>query len=72
MVVYMIGAPTFARLAERTSRWVLISIGAILWSLTSGASGLAPTFVALLLARCLVGVGEAAYRPVAPAMLADL
>ena len=72
MVVYMIGAPTFARLAERTSRWVLIGIGAILWSLASGASGLAPTFVALLLTRCLVGVGEAAYGPVAPAMLADL
>jgi MFS family permease len=72
MVVYMIGAPVFARMAERTSRWTLIGIGVILWSLASGASGLAPTFAALLLTRCLVGIGEAAYGPVAPAIISDL
>ncbi len=72
MVVYMFGAPVFARLAERTSRWMLIGIGVILWSLASGASGLAATFVALLLTRCLVGVGEAAYGPVAPVIISDL
>ena len=72
MVVYMFGAPVFARLAERTSRWLLIAIGVILWSLASGASGLAATFVALLLTRCLVGVGEAAYGPVAPVIISDL
>src|SRR5262249_23565689 len=72
MVVYMIGAPVFGRLAERASRWVLVGIGVILWSLASGASGLAGTFVALLLTRCLVGIGEAAYGPVAPAIISDL
>jgi MFS transporter, Spinster family, sphingosine-1-phosphate transporter len=72
MVVYMIGAPVFARLAERWSRWVLVGVGVALWSLASGASGLAPTFLALLLTRCLVGVGEAAYGPVAPTIIADL
>src|SRR5882672_9233603 len=72
MVVYMIGAPVFARLAERWSRWVLVGIGVILWSLASGASGLAGTFVALLLTRCLVGIGEAAWGPVAPAILSDM
>jgi MFS family permease len=72
MVVYMIGAPVFGRLAERTSRWVLVGIGVVLWSLASGASGMATTFVALLLTRCLVGIGEAAYGPVAPAIISDL
>ena len=72
MLVYMIGAPVFGRLAERTSRWLLVGTGIILWSLASGASGLATTFVALLLTRCLVGIGEAAYGPVAPAILSDL
>jgi MFS transporter, Spinster family, sphingosine-1-phosphate transporter len=71
MVVYMLGAPVFARLAERWSRWVIVGVGVILWSLASGASGLAATFVALLLTRCLVGVGEAAYGPVAPSVIAD-
>jgi MFS family permease len=71
MVVYMLGAPVFARLAERWSRWLIVGLGVILWSMASGASGLAGTFVALLLTRCLVGVGEAAYGPVAPTVIAD-
>jgi MFS family permease len=72
MVVYMIGAPVFGRLAERYSRWTLVGVGVILWSLASGASGLAGGFFALLLTRCFVGVGEAAYGPVAPVLIADL
>jgi MFS family permease len=67
----MIGAPLFARLAERFSRWRLIGIAVILWNLASGALGWALTFSALLLTRCLVGIGEAAYGPVAPAIIAD-
>ncbi len=72
MLVYMAGAPVFARLAERRSRWALVGTGVILWSLASGASGLAATFVVLLLTRCCVGIGEAAYGPVAPAIISDL
>jgi MFS transporter, Spinster family, sphingosine-1-phosphate transporter len=72
MVVYIAGAPVFARLAERASRWVLIGTGVVLWSLASGASGLSSTFLALLLTRCLVGVGEAAWGPIAPALISDL
>jgi MFS family permease len=59
MVIYMVAAPVFGRLAERTSRWLLIGIGVVLWSLASGASGLAGTFLALLITRCFVGIGEA-------------
>jgi MFS family permease len=61
----------FAKLAERRSRWLLIGIGVVLWSLASGASGLAATFLVLLLTRCFVGIGEAAYGPVAPTVIAD-
>jgi MFS family permease len=72
MVTYMITAPVFGWLAERWSRWWLVGIGVILWSLASGASGLAQTFGVLLLTRCFVGIGEAAYGPVAPTMISDL
>ena len=72
MLTYMIGSPVFARLAERRSRWKLVAVGVLLWSLASGASGLAHTFVMLLLTRCFVGIGEAAYGPVAPAMISDM
>ncbi len=71
MLTYMIGAPLFGRLAEKHSRWTLIGIGVLLWSLASGASGFAGTFFALLLTRCFVGIGEAAYGPVAPALISD-
>jgi MFS transporter, Spinster family, sphingosine-1-phosphate transporter len=72
MVLYMVGAPIFGRLAERHSRWMIVGIGVVLWSLASGASGVATTFFGLLLTRCFVGVGEAAYGPVAPTILSDL
>jgi MFS transporter, Spinster family, sphingosine-1-phosphate transporter len=71
MVTYMIGAPVFGRLAERRSRWMLIGVGVVLWSLASGGSGLAVTFGMLLLTRCFVGIGEAAYGPVAPTVISD-
>jgi len=71
MVMYMVAAPVFGRLAERHSRWVLVGIGVSLWSLASGASGLAGSFLILLVTRCFVGIGEAAYGPVAPAIISD-
>jgi len=72
MSVYMIGAPIFGHLADRYPRRVLIGIGVLLWTLASGASGLAPTFLVLLLTRCCIGIGEAAYGPVAPAVISDI
>ncbi len=71
MVTYMLTAPVFGRLAERFSRWLLIGVGVGLWSLASGASGLAAAFGVLLLTRCFVGLGEAAYGPVAPTIISD-
>ena len=72
MVVYMTCAPVFARAAERWSRWLIVGAAVIAWSVATGASGLAITFGMLFLTRCFVGVGEAAYAPVAQAMLSDL
>jgi len=72
IVTYMVIAPLFGYLAERVSRWVLIGIGVIVWSLASGASGLAQTFTMLLVTRCFVGFGEGAYGPVAPTVISDL
>ncbi|HEX7448556.1 MAG TPA: MFS transporter [Pirellulales bacterium] len=69
---YMLAAPFFGRLGERMSRWKLIGMAAIGWSLASGASGLAETFTMLWITRLFVGMGEAAYGPIAPTVLADL
>ena len=72
LVAYMISAPIFGFLAERVSRWLLIAIGVAIWSLASGASGLAGAFTVLLITRCFVGIGEGAYGPVAPTLISDL
>jgi MFS family permease len=72
MVAYMIFAPVFGWLADRTSRWTLVGIGVLVWSLASGASGLAATYAIMFFTRCWVGIGEAAYGPSAPTLLSDL
>ena len=72
MVAFMLAAPLFGLLADRMSRWKLISFGVAVWSLASGASGLASGFIAMLFTRGVVGVGEAAYGPAAPALLSDM
>jgi MFS family permease len=72
LVSYMILAPIFGWLGDRMSRWFLVAVGVLLWSVASGASGLAETYVLLLLTRCLVGVGEAAYGPTAPTLISDM
>ncbi len=69
MVSYMLFSPVLSGLPVK--RWWLIAGGITIWSLASGASGLAMTFGALLLTRCFVGVGEAAYGPLAPSILSD-
>src|SRR2546421_9753270 len=72
LLSYMIISPIFGWLADRMSRWLLVGIGVTLWSLASGGTGVAKTFMLLLITRCFVGVGEAAYGPVAPTILSDL
>jgi MFS family permease len=71
MVVYMITAPVFGAWGDRGSRTRPIAIGVFLWSLATVLSGLAHSYPQLLGARALVGIGEAAYVAIAPALLAD-
>jgi MFS family permease len=72
LLTYMTIAPIFGWMADRMSRWLLIGAGVGFWSLASGASGLAMNFTMLFALRCLIGVGEAAYGPVAPTIISDL
>ena len=71
VVVYMLAAPAFGTLGDTRSRTRLIALGVFLWSLATSLGGLAWGFVSLLVARALVGVGEAAYGTIAPSLLAD-
>lgn len=71
LVTYMIAAPPLGWLADRASRWLLVGLSVLLWSLATGASGLAASFMGLLTARMFVGIGEAGYGPAAPTLISD-
>jgi MFS transporter, Spinster family, sphingosine-1-phosphate transporter len=71
-VTYMLSAPILGLLADRVSRWIIVGVAVILWSVATGASGLAATFVMLLTTRIFVGIGEAGYGPAAPTIISDL
>ena len=72
LISYMCAAPILGWLADRVSRWWLIAVSVTLWSLASGWSGVAGSFVILLCTRAFVGIGEAGYGPAAPTILSDL
>jgi MFS transporter, Spinster family, sphingosine-1-phosphate transporter len=71
IVVYTLTSPLFGTLGDRRSRPPLIAIGVFLWSVSTALGGFARGFVSLFAARSTVGVGEAAYGTIAPALLAD-
>jgi MFS transporter, Spinster family, sphingosine-1-phosphate transporter len=71
LLVYMCSAPVFGAFGDRPGRPRLIAAGIALWSVATAAAGLAPNYPALLAARATVGIGEAAYSALAPALLAD-
>jgi len=71
LVVYMLTSPIFGTLGDRGNRPRLIGIGVAIWSVATALGGFAFNFVSLFAARSAVGVGEAAYGSVSPALLAD-
>lgn len=71
LLVYLLASPLFGSLGDRSRRPPLIAAGVAVWSLATGLGGLARSFPALFAARSAVGVGEAAYGTIAPALLAD-
>jgi MFS family permease len=71
ILVYALVCPLAGWLGDRASRLRVAALGVALWSLATVGSGLAMTFVGLLLFRALVGIGEATYTVVTPSLLAD-
>ena len=71
IVVYTLTSPLFGALGDRRKRPPLIALGVAVWSVATSLAGFARGFVSLFIARSAVGVGEAAYGTIAPALLAD-
>src|SRR2546426_3701153 len=71
LVTYFVTSPLFGALGDRLSRPRLMSAGVTAWSMATAAAGFTADFVQLLIARAWVGIGEAAYSTISPALLAD-
>jgi MFS family permease len=71
VIVYMLTSPLFGTMGDRQARPRLLAFGVGIWSLATALGGFARSFAGLFAARAAVGVGEAAYGTIAPAMLAD-
>ncbi len=71
LIVYMLAAPLFGRLGDTRSRNRLLAAGVAIWSVATALAGLARSYVGLFAARAAVGIGEAAYGTISPALLAD-
>jgi MFS transporter, Spinster family, sphingosine-1-phosphate transporter len=68
---YFIVSPLFGWLGDRLSRTRLMAVGVAIWSLATAGGGLARNFVQMVFARGAVGVGEASYAAISPALISD-
>ena len=71
VLVYMLTSPVFGTLGDRRGRPRLLAMGVGIWSVATALGGVARSFAGLFATRAAVGVGEAAYGTIAPALLAD-
>jgi MFS family permease len=75
LIGYFATSPIFGTLADRGGlgrRKRLMMLGVSIWSAATVASGLAHSALSLLVARAVVGVGEASYASIAPTIIDDL
>ncbi|MCA9681882.1 MAG: MFS transporter [Myxococcales bacterium] len=72
IVVYTIASPFSGWLGDRIVRKYLVAGGVLLWSVATVGCAYADSYEHMLMMRALVGIGEAGYATVAPAMIADL
>jgi MFS family permease len=67
----LVGLP-LGRLADKWYRTRLIAAGTAVWSLLTGASGLAQNYAQLFVSRIGVGLGEASCAPAGQSLIGDL
>jgi len=69
---YVLFSPVVGWLGDRVPRKYLIALGVGVWSLATFGSGLAKTYEQMMIARSVLGVGEASYAVLAPTLIGDL
>lgn len=69
---YVFAGIPIGRLADNTSRRIVLSVSLITWSAMTAACGLAQSFGQLVIARLLVGIGQSGATAPANGLIADL
>ncbi len=72
MIVYTFVSPLVGVLGDRIDRRKLLAFGVGLWSVATLGTAVAQNYNQMFFWRALLGVGEASYGVIAPALLADL
>jgi MFS transporter, Spinster family, sphingosine-1-phosphate transporter len=72
MIVYTIVSPVMGWMGDRYSRKLLLAGGVGLWSLATVGTAFSADFYHMFFWRALLGLGEASYGAIAPALIADL
>jgi MFS family permease len=72
MIVYTIVSPAMGWLGDRYNRKMLLAGGVGLWSLATVGTAFSADFYHMFFWRSLLGLGEASYGAIAPALLSDL
>ncbi|MCL4545117.1 MAG: MFS transporter [Chloroflexi bacterium] len=71
LVVYALAGPLLGHLADQHRRPAIISVGVAIWSVATAFTALCQTFPQLILARSVLGIGEASYFPAGSSLIAD-
>lgn len=71
LIYAAVGVP-LGRLADRTSRTRILSVGVAIWSVLTAASGLTWNYSSMFVTRLGVGIGEASCAPAANSLVGDL
>ena len=72
MIVYTVVSPAMGWMGDRYSRKLLLAGGVGLWSFATVFTAFSADFYHMFFWRALLGLGEASYGAIAPALIADL
>ncbi|MFO0633177.1 MAG: MFS transporter [Nannocystaceae bacterium] len=72
ILLYAVVGLPLGRLADRTSRTRILTVGVAVWSVLTALSGFATRLWHMVVLRLAVGVGEASCAPAANSLLGDL
>jgi MFS family permease len=72
MIVYTIVSPAMGWMGDRYNRKLLIAGGVGLWSLATVGTAFSENYAHMFFWRALLGIGEASYGVIAPALISDL